>query len=248
MTRTPEEFKELFLDMIGKETHETPNLWGEYMRHHLAREGAKHFALEHTVFAANFPSWLANICGRTPHLDVRRYLIENMFVEEVKDPTIPVGHYESMVDFTEALGVDRDYIYDSKGTTITKMMIAYCEGVSRTKPWLEAFAAIAGNEVSRGTEMIKRYGEGVKSTRERWAPLNLPPEALLHWDAAVAADSSEGGHGDMPLEILMKYADTNEKQEACIGALRERKQVSRVHSDSVGRDAFAASGLTPPAL
>ena len=68
------------------------------------------------------------------------------------------------------------------------------------------------------------------------------------WDAAVAADSSEGGHGDVPLEIMMKYADTNEKQDVCIEALRDRKQVSRVHSNSVGRDAFKASGLAVPTL
>ena len=123
MARTPEQFQNAILDQLQQFRWGTLTILEQYNREHLSREGARVYALEHCVFAANFPRWLANIAGNCPHLEVRKYLIANMFVEEVKDPTIPVGHYESLVDFAVALGVDRQYVYGYSGAPITKMRI-----------------------------------------------------------------------------------------------------------------------------
>ncbi|HEX9809185.1 MAG TPA: iron-containing redox enzyme family protein [Alphaproteobacteria bacterium] len=246
--RTREEFQDAILDVLEEHRWGTPTILEQYLRNHLSRQGALVYAMEHCVFAANFPRWLANITGNCPHLEVRKYLIENMYVEEVKDPTIPTGHYESLVDFAVAVGGDRAFIYGHTGAPVTMMRITYCDWVSRHKPWLEAFAAIAGNEVARGKEMIKRVGERAHTSRRMWDRLGLPEEALAHWDAADEADSEEGGHGDAPLHFLKKYADTREKQDACLAAMKERQMVNRIWSDQVGVWAFEASGLTPPSL
>jgi pyrroloquinoline quinone (PQQ) biosynthesis protein C len=246
--RSPEEFQNDILDLLQAFRWGKPTVLEEYLRNHVTREGALVYSMEHCVFAANFPRWLANITGNCPHLEVRKYLIENMFVEEVKDPTIPTGHYESLVDFAVAVGGDREFIYGYNGAAVTRMRITYCDWVSRHKPWLEAFAAIAGNEVARGKEMIKRVGERAHTSRKTWAPLNLSKEALAHWDAADSADSGDDGHGDAPLYFLKKYADTREKQDACLAAMKERQEVNRIWSDQVGVWAFEASGLKPPSL
>lgn len=248
MKRTPKEFGNAVLDTIQELRYAKPSIYDEFRSKHLNREGARVYALEHCVFAANFPRWLANIAGNCPHLEVRKYLIENMYVEEVHDPTITIGHYESLVDFTVALGVDRQFIYGYTGAQITKMRIVYCDWVSRKLPWLEAFAAIAGNEIARGKEMIKRIGERARTSREQWAVLKLSDAELSHWDAAEVADSEEGGHGDVPLDILKKYADTEEKQEACLRAIRERQLTNRIWFDQIGVWSFEAAGLTPPPL
>jgi pyrroloquinoline quinone (PQQ) biosynthesis protein C len=248
MTRSSEEFRDAMLDMIQEVRWKPPTLHDEYCAKHLSREGARVYALEHCVFAANFPRWLANITGNTPHLDVRQYLIENQFVEEVRDPTVTTGHHESLVDFAVALGLERDYVYGYQGAPITKMRIVYCEWVSRTRPWLEAFAAIAGNEVARGTQMIGRVGEMARTSRRQWAALRLDDKALAHWDSAEAADTESGGHGDAPLEILMKYADTREKQDACLQAMKDRQMVNRVWYDQIGQWEYEVSGLPRPTL
>ena len=246
--RTPDEFQEAILDTLQKLRWDTPTYLEEYNRKHMTRDGARVYAIEHCVFAANFPRWLSNITGNCPHLDVRQYLIQNTFVEEVKDPTITSGHYESLVDFAVALGADREFVYGYRGAPITQMRIVYCEWVSRQKPWLEAFAAIAGNEVARGKAMIKRVGDRARTSRDNWKALKLDDKALAHWDAADAADSSEDGHGDAPLEILRKYAVTREQQDACLQAMRDRQMVNRMWSDQVGVWCFEASGLKPPSL
>lgn len=246
--RTPQEFRNEILDLLFDLRWRTPSLHEEFCRKHLSRAGARVYALEHCVFAANFPSWLANITGNCPHLDVRQYLIQNMYVEEVHDPTVTSGHYESLVDFAVALGLDRAYVHAYRGAPITKMRIVYCEWVSRTRPWLEAFAAIAGNECARGHEMIKRHGEVARTSRRQWDALKLGDRDLAHWDSAEAADSDVGGHGDAPLDILAKYAHTREKQDACLAAMRDRQHVNRIWFDQIGAWEFEASGLPVPTL
>lgn len=246
--RTPDEFQEAILDLLQELRWDTPTYLEQFNKQHMNRKGALVYAVEHCVFAANFPRWLVNIAGNCPELEVRKYLIENAYVEEVKDPTIVTGHYESLVDFAVALGADRDFVYSHRGAPITQMRIVFCEWVSRQKPWLEAFAAIAGNEVARGKAMIKRVGERARTSRDNWKALKLDEKALAHWDAADAADSSEDGHGDAPLGILKKYGVTREQQDACLQAMRDRQMVNRMWSDQVGIWCFEASGLTPPSL
>jgi hypothetical protein len=128
------------------------------------------------------------------------------------------------------------------------MRIIYCDYVSRYRPWLEAFASIAGNEVARGKAMIQRVGERARTSRKNWDKLKLNDKALAHWDAADEADSSDGGHGDAPLAILAKYADTKEKQDACLEAIRDRQHINRIWMDQIGAWSYEASGLTAPTL
>ena len=248
MARTPEQFQNAILDLLQEARWGTPTILELFNRDHMSREGARLYGLEHCVFAANFPRWLANITGNCPHLEVRKYLIENMFVEEVKDPTITSGHYESLVDFVVALGADREFVLQHQGAAVTKMRITYCDWVSRTKPWLVAFAAIAGNEVARGKAMIARVGERARTSRDTWKSLGLSDKALAHWDAADSADSGDAGHGDAPLDILKKWAVTQEDQDACLQAMRDRQEVNRIWSDQIGVWAFEASGLKAPSL
>ena len=155
---------------------------------------------------------------------------------------------DRMLVSAEELGADRDVVLGYTGAPVTKMRISYCDWVSRTKPWLEAFAAIAGNEVARGKAMIERVGERARTSRRTFESLGLSEKALAHWDAAEQADAGEGGHGDAPLDFLDKYAVTQEAQDACLAAMRERQEVNRIWSDQVGVWAFEASDLTPPSI
>ena len=68
-------------------------------------------------------------------------MIENMYVEEVVDPTVKTPHYESLVQFGLALGLTRKDFADYEPLPATIMAINYWDNVGKTKPWLEAFAA-----------------------------------------------------------------------------------------------------------
>jgi len=244
MKRSPAQFREAIVQTIGRAYFEQRPAWQEYQRRYLKPEGARIFAWEHTVFTDEFPHWFGNIVGNCPHLAVRQYLIENMYVEEVKDPTIPVGHHESMVDFAEALGLPRRDVMRYGGQIHTRMALNYWDDVSRTKPWLEAFAGIGGLELTNSAAVREALG-APPNTSKVWAPLGLSGKAMAHFEAGEAADAYEGGHGDETMEILVKYAATEEQQDAVLKVLDESLRVLAFQMDCIGWGAFEASGLWP---
>ena len=65
MARSGDQFREAILDLLQELRWDSPTILEDYLRNHLTREGALVYGLEHCVFAANFPRWLANITGNT---------------------------------------------------------------------------------------------------------------------------------------------------------------------------------------
>jgi pyrroloquinoline quinone (PQQ) biosynthesis protein C len=211
-----------------------------WIDNHFCPEGAAVFAREHCVFARHFPRWFGAIISNCPEMEPRQYMIDNMFVEEVKDPAISTGHYESMVNFAVALGQSRKFINEYQGAIYTRMALAYWDRASRAWPWLESFAAVAGLEGARGP-LVAKMGRTRPMSKEIWGRLGLKPKAMEHWEAAEEADLPEGGHGDMTLKILAKYADTAEKRARVLEVLEESMQVRWFHFDNIGKEAIAAS-------
>lgn len=212
----------------------------DWIDHHFCKEGAAVFAREHCVFARHFPRWFGAMISNCPEMAVRRYMIDNMYVEEVKDPGISTSHYDSMANFAVALGFKRKFIDTYEGAIYTRVALAYWDRASRAWPWLEAFAAVAGLEGARGP-LVKKMGRTRPMNRAVWGRLGLNAKAMEHWQAADEADLPEGGHGDMCLKILAKYADTKEKRARVLAILEESMQVRWFHFDAIGRDAIAAS-------
>ena len=64
--RRAEQFKEAILDVLEEGRWTVPTLLETYNANHMTREGSRVYALEHCVFAANFPRWLTNIAGNCP--------------------------------------------------------------------------------------------------------------------------------------------------------------------------------------
>ncbi len=212
----------------------------EFVNHHLNREGAKIFAVEHTFFAAHFPRWFGNVIGNCPYLEVRRYIIGNIYVEEVHDPTIDDTHYGSMVKFGEGLGLSRDEVLHYVPSIPMKMAVHYWDNISRTRPWLEGFAAVGALELTNHGELAARYGQKPLNSRHNWEPLGLGKEWLTHWEAADAADPDEGGHAEETIRIIVEYARSNEEAEVALTAERESIDVFRYIYDLIGDRAIAA--------
>ena len=232
--------KEELLDVVGKSWWEGRNLLIEFVKKHLSVEGARIFALEHCAFAAHFPQWFGNIIANCPFIEARRYMIENMYVEEVRDPTIAEGHYESLVKFGLGLGLKREEIIHYQPSISMRMALHYWDNVSRTKPWLEGFAAIGGLEVSNHAELAARYRQIPLVSKKIWQPLGLPDEALTHWQAAEVADPHEGGHGEETLRILIQYARSKEEEARVKSSLGESVSVFRFQYDQIGKAAIEA--------
>ncbi len=213
-----------------------------FVTKHMNREGAQVYAREHSVFADHFPRWFGNVVANCPILSARRYMIENMYVEEVNDPTIDNGHYESLLDFAEALGLERESLRSYQGRIYTRLCLAYWDRATRSWPWLEGFAAVAGLEAAR-SPLVLKHGNCVPNNRSVWKPLGLPESAMSHWSAAEVADYGTEGHGDMALRILSEHANTDSQRQRVLDVLAETMQVRSYHFDCIGREALAAAGV-----
>jgi pyrroloquinoline quinone (PQQ) biosynthesis protein C len=242
MKRDHEAYKESIRALVGEIYWETPPAMYLFQREYMSRDGALLFALEHCQFTDKFPRWFGNIIANCPFIEARAYMIENMFVEEVKDPTIDAGHNESMWDFAKALGASEQEIRDYVPLIVTTMALAYFDNASRTKPWLEAFAAIACLEMLTNAALAARYGQIPGNSSKPWAKLGLEKKAMSHWSAAEHADHGSGddgpGHGEDALELLARFALTEDDQKRAAAALRESVLVHKYQYDQIGRKAI----------
>ncbi|MEE9290406.1 MAG: hypothetical protein V3U99_05270, partial [Alphaproteobacteria bacterium] len=85
---SPETFEQHMAPIIWDNRWKNPHALQVWVENYMDRAGAAVFALEHCVFADHFPRWFGSIIGNCPHLGARQYMIDNMYVEEVEDPTI----------------------------------------------------------------------------------------------------------------------------------------------------------------
>lgn len=228
------------LDAVGDAWWEQSPRMMEFVNHHLSREGAKVFAPEHTFFAGHFPRWFGNVIGNCPHLDVRCYIIGNIYVEEVHDPTIDDTHYGSMVKFGEGLGLSRDEILNHVPSIPMRMGVHYWDNVSRTRPWIEGFAAVGALELTNHGELAARYGQRPLNSSKNWESLDLGKQWLTHWEAASAADPDKGGHAEETIRIILEKVRSKEEGEAALAAIRESIDIFRYIYDFIGDKAIAA--------
>jgi len=212
----------------------------EFVNHHLTREGARIFTPEHTYFAAHFPRWFGSVIANCPVLEARAYMIGNIYVEEVDDPTIHDTHHGSMVTFGEGLGMTREEVLTHAPSIPMRMGVHYWDNMSRTQPWLLGFAAVGSLELTNHGELAARYGEVALNARKKWEPLGLEPKYLVHWEAADAADPGEGGHADETVRILAKYAKSDDEGRKVLEVVRESISVFRFIYDNIAERAIAA--------
>lgn len=240
----PAEFEEALFQLIGETWWRDEAAIVRYIQDDPGREGMKVFALEHCYFANHFPRWFGNIVSNCPLLEPRRYMIENMFVEEVKDPAIDAGHYESMVDFAVAMGATRDEVYGYQPSITQIMAVAYWDRLSRVKPWLEAFAGIGGLECQNNAKLATRYGQIPLNSKENFQKFgtkqDLDDKSMAHWEAATEADTGDDGHGQKTIDILVRHADTAEVQQAVLATMGESLRVFKFQYDLIGQWAFEA--------
>jgi pyrroloquinoline quinone (PQQ) biosynthesis protein C len=217
----------------------------DYVQGKPSKAGMLIFGLEHCYFAANFPRWFGNIVGNCPLLDIRAYLIGNMYVEEVEDPTIKNGHYESMVDFAVGCGADRKSVYAYQPSYEMLTAVAYWDNISRTRSWLEAFAGIGGLEFLNNAKLAKMNRQTPFNSKSNFAKVKVSEKYMSHWEAGEAADQDEEGHGQKTIDILVEHSKTPEQQEAVLRAFRESLSVFRHVYNRIGERAFAADRKAP---
>jgi pyrroloquinoline quinone (PQQ) biosynthesis protein C len=156
-----------------------------------------------------------------------------MYEEGVKDPRVGTDHNDLHMRLGEALGLTREQINDYQASPVTVTATSYWDNMARTKPWLEGFAALGCLEIRTSHRAMGAHyrGRRVKSSHA-WAKLGLSAKAMATFTNHEAADEE---HGSEALALLLKYADTEEKQETVLRTIRQSLTVERMFKNNIGK-------------
>jgi pyrroloquinoline quinone (PQQ) biosynthesis protein C len=155
-----------------------------------------------------------------------------MYEEGVCDSRVGTDHNQLLIRLGEALGLTSQEIQDYQASPVTVAATRYWENVARTRPWLEAFATFACLEIRTSRQAMGPHYRGRRTrSSDAWAKLRVPPKALETFTNHEAADE---GHGYEALALLLKYADSEERQERILYAVRESLTVERMFKNNIG--------------
>jgi len=212
------------------------------------------FMKNFSYFAWKFPSWLLEIASRCPFQDVRRTIIEDCVDEEVGDTDADDRcHIDVLYDEAEACGMSREEIAATPATPILLACVHAFENFSRTLTWEASFAALSALEIGSTQEAVQlrkqllsetQLAEGLssresKSLSER---TGVPADQLMF---AALHTYKDQFHGGGELDLLVKYGNTRESQEAMLWAAKASIDVFLVMRAEIDRLAREAVGLPP---
>ena len=206
-----------------------------------------------------FPRWLGSIYANCPVVEVRRVLLGDMDDEDFTDPKWHDGHVGLQRRLGLALGLaDKDL---EEGPFLPEVMANYysMEGISRSYPWIEALACVAGNECLTLGQIPKMYDDMEEFVAAESAvsgpflpifkALGLSKEDLAFywahdesrigvWEGKEALPKPKGAevqHQALLIRTLTEHARTEETRQRVVKMVRMGHSIYHLRWDGIGR-------------
>jgi pyrroloquinoline-quinone synthase len=230
----PDEFINTFFE-VNRQDHNRPlHPWDELFRNgKCSREQLQGWGKERYYFTKQVPIKEYSILYNCPHTDVRRKWLPKAIEEEGEDLIGKPGkaHPEYWLDVCAGMGMDREFVRNSEPLYGVKFAVDSFANAAFKTSW------ILGVAVSEGDDTAKAMIRDLETFRKHYQW--VPDEALTFYKLHADVDQE---HGLLRKEILQKYADTKELQEACINAQLMKNNMRRVMSDCIYM-AYVVQGL-----
>ncbi|MBP0615882.1 pyrroloquinoline-quinone synthase PqqC [Jiella sp. KSK16Y-1] len=200
----------------------------------LTRAQVQAWALNRYYYQSNIPVKDAIILARLGTVELRREWRQRILDHDGSETER--GGIEKWIALTDGVGLDRDYVMSGKGILAgTRFAVdAYVHFV-RDRTLLEAIA-------SSLTELFSPNVIGVR-TRGMLAHYDfISAETLAYFDKRPVQAKRDS---DFALNYCLEHADTREKQEAVMDALRFKCQVLWAQLDAL-YFSYVEPALTPP--
>lgn len=200
----------------------------------LTKAQVQAWALNRYYYQASIPAKDASLLARLPTTDLRREWRRR--IEDHDGDGSKPGGVERWLVLTDSLGIDRDYVVSLEGLLPgTRYAVdAYVHFV-RERSVLEAIASSLTEMFSpniiqeRVAGMLRGYDFVSEETLAYFTPrLTQAPQDV-----------------DFALGYVKRYADTREKQELCLAALRFKCDLLWAQLDAL-HFAYVVPGLPPP--
>lgn len=245
------EFEERLLEIMGHKWH--PSI--DFIHWHGTKKQLEaECQQEYWVYIKDFPRYLENIIAMNPEEDVAEALRENMQEEKYGRISRFNLSHESLFLYTmEGLGYAISGFKDVVPTPSAIKYKQWLDNITKNGSWLEALAVmtlfVEGYVRNEREELEKArkfsgisFSEKMRSIRNTVGShylarrFGLNPKYLKFKKAHLEAESN---HRKDAWDMVLKYADTKEKQEAVIGAMEKSLKLWKGYRISIAARAYS---------
>jgi pyrroloquinoline-quinone synthase len=201
---------------------------GELSRHQLGQ-----WAIQQWHFIGNFSQYMAGVYARCPERDVRDYLLENMWEEELA----ATRHSEYLVRFAAACGISREEFMATSALPTTEALGDWCRVRAFYDHWLIAAAALNIGLESQVVGIMERV---TPPLTEKYGFQTADIGYFeVHW-------KTDGIHSARAYELVSKHASTPELRSECLARVTRATEMRWLYTDGIYH-ALVASTATSQA-
>jgi pyrroloquinoline-quinone synthase len=186
-------------------------LWFKIQKGELGRTQLQGFAKQFFLQVREFPRAVSALHSRCPDASERVKLAESLYEEETGRLSNTKAHPELFLDFTTALGLEREEVLTAAPLASTAALIHWFEYATKILPFLEGVAAI--NLAAEG-QVVGAFGAFARGLETHYG---LSERDVAFWDVHELADAD---HADVGDSIVIRHATTDEVQRRVQATVR----------------------------
>jgi pyrroloquinoline quinone (PQQ) biosynthesis protein C len=201
----------------------------------LTREAIKLWALQAMPVVEQFTRFISAIHANCPYRDAQQLLAENLWEEHGRGRA-PQDHFSLVKRLALSLGATEEEIRLSTPLPETEAWIAHCLELTRNRSFVEGLTAIGVGIES----YIPVYFGAMAEALEK--AFGLQPEDLQFLRVHVGEDDD---HARRSMEMIEKYALSDDDKERAKAALRDTMMVKRRFAEALYNHCVSSSKSRP---
>ncbi len=203
-----------------------------WVRGELTRAQLAQWAIQQWHFIGNFSQYMAGVYARCPEREVRDYLLENMWEEELA----ATRHSEYLLRFAAACGVDRETFMAAPALPTTEALVDWCLTRAFYDHWV---VGAAGLNIGLESQVVGIMERVTPPLLEKYAFKNAEIGYFeVHW-------KSDTMHSERAYQLVDKYAATPELRAECLARVARATEMRWLFTDGIYRT--FVTGETPAA-
>lgn len=194
---------------------------------------------QHYHYVSHFSQWCGSIYARCEDEATRAFLVENIMEEEghVAEGGFPAAkHVDLLLDFGEACGKSRQEIKEAQTNGELMGGLLGLQAWCTVQSMQPTHVAIAGLLVGLESQVPQIYQRTTPPLIDKYG---FSEDDITFFRLHIVADTEHGKRG---YEIVERLADSDEKQTACLRAVREATIMRRLYLDAL-YDTYVAPKL-----
>ena len=190
------------------------------------------WAIQQWHFIGTFSQYMAGIYARCPEQEVRDYLLENMWEEEL-DST---RHSEYLIRFAGACGIDRETFLATPALPTTEGLVSWCRTRAFYDHWV---VGAAGLNIGLESQVVGIMERVTPPLKEKYGFVDDEiGYFLVHW-------ATDAMHSERAFQLVDKYARSPEIQAECLARVARATEMRWLFTDGIYRT-FVTGELPTP--